>query len=764
MQDRTLKNMMESLSSGQKAIAKRLGISEAFLCLLLSRGLKESELDRFLNPSLANLSSPMEIGGMSDAVKRIKSAIEKRKKILIFGDYDCDGICAVSILVLAMRGLADVSYFIPNRKRDGYGMSVETLKRVISANKPDMIISVDCGITAVSEAEYLKSVGVELIVTDHHEPQETLPDCIIVDPKIEKKGFFELCGAGVALKLVEALFGRNEAVKYLDIAAIATLADVVPLSADNRIIAHFGIEQMKKNMRRGIKMLLGQDEPTSQNIMFRLAPRMNAAGRLNSAAKVVGLFIESDYFMLKTLAEELLRDNQRRQELCEKTALQAMDMLRTADFRDTNIIALYCKDWEAGVLGIAAARLTEEFNRPTVLFTNVDGILKGSARSVPEVNIFELFCDLRKYFLGFGGHSQAAGVTMNEDNFEAFRAAANERVREIRGEYARKTAIDGDMELPLDFDFLTFARELKRLEPTGYGNPKPTFLLSADGLAFNAIGYSDHVKCSLDNLDLLGFTSYKDSLFAKTGEIKLSVGLDVNCFNNRERAQGIIRKVSFRDVELDDGDALCLNLYQLGFEGECEVPTVDVSLVESELYNSPFGTAVICFSDSEYEDLCKKSEIIAALPVSIASKGDANPENCVVLCPNKNFAFEFYNRVFIAGKPLSGGYVAFLSGKSKSCATLGKLEIAAPEVKDEELRAIYVELARIAVGLKRASNMRDLYKMVCERKKIEEWVFRLAMSIFFELGLVKIGDRGMLGVSRKSVDLLNSAVYRNIKH
>nr|MDE5602058.1 DHH family phosphoesterase [Clostridia bacterium] len=328
------------LTDEQKKVAKALGISDTFMRLLVGRGMKEDALASFLKPSVDGLSSPFEIDGMNEAVARVKLAVERGEKILVFGDYDCDGICAVSILMLHLRDKANITYFIPDRGRDGYGMSVSTLERIISAQKPNLVITVDCGITAVEEAKYLKAQGIDLIVTDHHEPQAEIPDCIVVDPKVKKSGFYELCGAGVALKLVEALSSREEACKYLDIAAIATIADVVPLKDDNRIIAYYGLKQMSTSPRKGVKMLLDKDAVTSHSIMFHLAPRMNAAGRINSAMKVVGLFLETDYFMLKSLADELARDNALRQELCESTVREAKEMLHGVDFSEVGIILL----------------------------------------------------------------------------------------------------------------------------------------------------------------------------------------------------------------------------------------------------------------------------------------------------------------------------------------------------------------------------------------------------------------------------------------
>ena len=753
-----------ALTDAQKVMAKKLGISERFLRLLLGRGFLEEDIHDFLHPSLNNLSSPFEIDGMKRAVSRIKQAIDSKERILIYGDYDCDGICAVSTLMLYLRDKAAVSYFIPDRARDGYGMSVSSLERIIQSYKPSLVISVDCGITAVKEAEYLKARGIDLIVTDHHEPQEQLPDCIVLDPKVGRHGFYDLCGAGVAFKLVEAMAGRDEACKYIDIVAIATIADVVPLKEDNRIIAYYGLKRIKQAPRQGIKQLLGEDTVSSHSVMFRLAPRMNAAGRLNSAMKVVGLFLEDDYFMLKTLAEELTRDNALRQELCEQTVKEAKDMLKGVDFGKMGIIALYSDKWEAGVLGIAASKLVEAFKRPAVLFAKNANGLKGSARSIPSVNIFELFSELSGFFTAFGGHSQAAGVSIEESKFEDFKTAANALIFKTHSVDEFIPPVKCEMELPLDFDYLSFIQELELMEPTGYGNPRPTFLIKGDGLKFEKFGHANHVKCVQKNVDLLGFSLYGDMLSARTGKTNLEVSLDINCFRNILTAQGVLRSVGFENICIEDDEAKVLNLHHLDYNGGAYVSSVDIATVDGLLKASPFGTVIVCFSSAEYEHICTLSETVRDLPVTVGSETELNPCNRVVVCPSAQFDYAYYKTVVVAGRPLSSGYIAHIVDEAGKCLCLGDCSHDSLRVSDDELRAIYKAILQIAMSKTKASNMHALYLQVCERYKTAESTFMLALKIFGQLGLVNIGEKGAISVSRKSVSLTNSQAYRNIEH
>lgn len=756
----SVKKSTVQFSESQKALARSLGVSERFLSLLLSRGMKEDDIASYLHPSLSALSSPFEIRGMREAAKRIKKAIERKEKILIYGDYDCDGICAISILTLYLRDKADVWYFIPDRNRDGYGMSVSALERMFASKKPSLVITVDCGITAVEEVDFIKGKGVDVIITDHHEPQDKLPDCLIVDPKLERKGFFELCGAGVALKLVEALSSPQEAQKYIDIAAIATIADVVPLLKDNRIIAYFGLKRLVENPRRGVKLLIGSEKITSQDIMFKLAPRINAAGRLGSAMKVVGLFLESDYFMLKTLSEELARDNLKRQDMCEVAVEEAKAMLKGTDFNKTGIIALYKDNWEAGILGIAAARLVEEFKRPAVLFAKNGDELKGSARSVSGVNIFELFSDLSKYFTTFGGHAQAAGVGMRLENFEAFREEANRRIlaEHKLSEFIPRVVCE--MELTKDINFLSFAKELELMEPTGYQNPKPTFLIKDGDFDFEHIGFSQHVKFSGKNLDILGFSRFSEALAYNAGKMDMEVTLGLNVFQNNVTAQALVRSFKLGELTLSDGDAACLNVHELDYEGEAYAREISAEDVDKMLAE-PFGTLIVCFGRSDVDRLTKLCPSAAALPLYVGGTPSLDPENAVLLCPCSVFDFGFYSNVIIVGNPICEGYVAHIA-KSAKCYTLGGSKIDRPYVSDDVLRALYRELAAQAKRLDRASNINKLYRAICSRYKVSERDFLIAMRIFAQLGLVNVADRGQLKVSNSRVKLENSAVYRNI--
>ncbi len=742
-------------------LSQRLGISERFALLLLSRGMREDEVVPFLKPSIADMSSPFAIDGMKAAADRLLKAVKNKESILIFGDYDCDGICAISVLMLALRDRADVFYFIPDRNKDGYGMSVDALKSIIASRRPDIVVTVDCGITSAAEVDYLKSEGIDVIVTDHHEPQEVLPDCIIVDAKLSKQGFYDYCGAGVALKLVEAMFGRDEAVKYIDIAAIATIADVVPLRADNRIIAYFGLKAIKEKPRKGISLLLGRDSADSGEIMFKLAPKINAAGRLGSAMKAVDLFLGDDYFLLKSLCEELNRDNEKRKERCEKVVADAKKMLRGRDFSKVGMIALYGEGWEAGVLGIAAARLTEEFKRPSVLFTDSGGELKGSARSVPSVNVFELFSSLSSYFISFGGHAQAAGASVEKARFDEFAKAVNEKV--LSEHSLDEFTPDTECEMSLDDNgnLLRFAKELQMLEPTGYGNPKPTFLMSGENFKFESIGFTPHVKCKRNGCDLLGFSRFPMLVAAGAGSVRLEVTLGINTFQNNVSAEGIIKSAAIEKLNVSDEACAVNSLHQLEYEGRVDVEQIDADRL-SELLAMPFGTLVVCFNGSDYERLINAVGRAADAGVAVGNTGRLNPQTTVLVAPQQDFDFGFYSDVVICGRPLSDGYIAYIEKFGVKTYAFGDCSANRISVTLPRMRSVFNELRALSSGRERAQSPSKLFALIRDKLKISQSEFFATLKMLQDTDLISVSERGIINVSNKKTDLTQSVVYRNI--
>ncbi|MDE6614182.1 MAG: DHH family phosphoesterase, partial [Clostridia bacterium] len=418
-------------------LAKEFAVDKKLIEILVDRGYDTREkLYAFLYPTFDNLTDAHKYIGYDDVLERINYAIENSEKILIYGDYDCDGICGTSILYnfFKSRG-AEVNCFLPNRHTDGYGLSIETLEKLAEEYLSDLLITVDCGITSVEEVEYAREVlGFDVIITDHHEVGEILPDCLIFNPKLSNEDCFrELCGAGVALRIVEGLGGIEEMKKYLDIAAIATVADVVPLVGDNRIITHAGLKIINSfNARRGIKMLVKscvEGEVTAFDIAFKIAPRINSIGRLSDANDVLDLFCREDNFLLENIVKQLNDSNAKRMELTNDLSDYCFEMLKNYDFDENAVIVLHNAYWDDGIIGIVASRITETFNRPTILITKSGENFKGSGRSIKGLNIHKYVSQCSDILVRFGGHAMACGLSIKEKDIDEFTKRLNALVK-----------------------------------------------------------------------------------------------------------------------------------------------------------------------------------------------------------------------------------------------------------------------------------------------------------------------------------------------
>ena len=740
-----------------------LGISKEFAELLLARGLDNVEdAKKFLHPSLNDMSNPFDIKGMKEAVDRIKTAISKKERILIFGDYDCDGISAISILMLYLENKTSVDFYIPDRNEDGYGLSSHAIENLFKENKPNLVITVDCGITSVKEIESLKESHIDVIVTDHHEPQDEIPDCIVVDPKIEKKGFYDFCGAGVALKLVEALSNREEIKKYLDICAIATIADVVPLIGENRIIAAFGLEKIRTNTRLGLRIMLGGKEITSYDVMYKIAPKINSAGRLGSAKKVVDLFISKDPILLTMLCDELEADNIRRQAICEQVTSEAREMLKDVDFNKTRIIILENDNWEAGVIGIAAARLADDFKRPTILLTKKeDGLIGGSSRSIKSVNIFEVLMQLSDYFVTFGGHAQAAGITMEASKLEEFKQKANEILFKEHDVSEFVTKFTYDAELDIEKPLLGFATELELLEPTGFGNPKPVFKVIESGMHFERMSTTPHIKYMSDNIEIVGF-NYLDKIGSFTGEVELELTLEKKIFQNREYAQGTIKSVKVNKIDITDNDAYEYNIHQLSYDKKSpSIPVISNGAVK-EFLKEPYGTLFVCFNESEYRKLLEEIPETATFNVSVGTPVSPNPENSILICPSKDVELAYFERIIVAGKPLCDAYLAYLQTKLKDVFALDSIGSEKIYIPDEVINKVFVTLHAIFREFYKPKSEKQMFAQVQKSVNINKLDFDVIVQIFYELGILEIIDK-RLAFNYIKTDRNKSNTYRNTR-
>ena len=464
--------------------------SECIARLLLRKGFGCAEdVDAFLRPRLSSLSDPFLLPQMRTAVSRILDAVNRRERIVLFGDYDVDGVTSLTLLAEMLRAYGSVpELFLPLRMEEGYGLSPESVERCLGQYRPQLLIAIDCGTSSVKEIADLRKRGVDVIVLDHHEPKSALPDCVaIVNPKTTNSGFEYLCSVGVVFKLCHALLKTAPLPEFdlkskLDLVALGTVADIVPLRGENRVLVQRGAIEIAQTSRIGLRKLMqvaGVRPPIlPEDIGYRLGPRLNAAGRLSTAEKSLRLLLTDDDGEATTLAAELDQQNRDRQEVEKQIfdlAIEKIeDQLDTA--RDAAIV-VGARRWHQGVLGIVASRIARRYHRPAIVIGfDANGIGKGSGRSIEGLNLVEALSCCAERLDKFGGHEMAAGLALHEANFDLFAEAFRKAAREILSEDALQPCVRLDHELAfteIDVDFL---RWHEMLQPFGNGNPQPLFL------------------------------------------------------------------------------------------------------------------------------------------------------------------------------------------------------------------------------------------------------------------------------------------------
>lgn len=485
---RKIWNVKKSELEILKTFSLELKISEITAQLLSNRGISTlKEAGEFLACSLSSCHDPFLLKDMDKAVSRIKKAIQDKEKILVYGDYDVDGMTSVAMLKQALQNLnATVETYIPNRLEEGYGLNINAIKKAIK-DGVSLIITVDCGISSFKEIEYANAVKIDVIVTDHHEiVNSRLPQAYaIINPLQEscKYPFKHLAGVGLAYKLVKAIYEGTSffAEDFLDLVSLGTIADIVPLIGENRILAKHGLDEINKRNRAGLNALaevsgLNGKDVSSGHIGFMLGPRINAMGRVGSPQKAVDLLLTSDKNEAMKLAKMLDAENRSRQKIEAKILDEALSKIdKEINFKQHKIIVLGSEGWHAGVIGIVASKIADRYYRPTIL-VSLDGKYgKGSGRSVDKFNLFDVILQCRDLLIGFGGHEAACGLTIEKDRLDEFREKINMEAENHTYEDTFSPQLEIDMEIQLNMLTENVINEIESLAPFGEENPRPVF-------------------------------------------------------------------------------------------------------------------------------------------------------------------------------------------------------------------------------------------------------------------------------------------------
>ena len=548
-------------------LVTQLGISPVLANLLINRGYQEPhEVMEFLNPALHQLSSPFEMLNMGAAAERILQAVERKEKIVVYGDYDVDGICASVTLYQGLKMLnADAAYYVPDRMEEGYGVNTPAL-RSIYEDGCRLLITVDCGISSWKEVAEAKSWGMDVIVTDHHQLPETLPDCIIVNPVFsnsEKDKWRHLCGTGVAFKVVQALFNRyyredgfTERLRpFLDIVALATVADIVPLKGDNRVLVKFGLEEMALGNRLGLAALWkiaqnhDQTTPTTTAVGFGLAPRLNACGRIGDVRLGLQLLVTEDEQEAAEIAMKLDQENRQRQEIERDIYEEALEKVQMQGLNQQEGLIVVGEDWHPGVIGIVASRLVEKFYTPVIVLTLNNGLYKGSGRSIEGFHLQQALAQCSDLLANYGGHSQAAGLGLKPEDLPEFRKRFAKIVSESTNSDSFIPSLIIDSEIDMQDINADMYREISKIQPTGTMNPTPVFVCrSQKTLETRTVGANgDHLRIKLRSGqgDIFGIGFKKAELEPLTheGSVDVAFSLDKNTYNGRTSLQMLIKDI-----------------------------------------------------------------------------------------------------------------------------------------------------------------------------------------------------------------------------
>lgn len=541
-------------------LSQELKVSNILITILMNRKITDLEKIRiFLNPTRKDFYNPFLLNDMEIAVERILKAIEQKEKVLIYGDYDADGITSITVLkkFLEERGLT-ADYYIPNRLEEGYGLNKNAIEK-IAKRKYSLMITVDCGISAIEEIKLANNLGIETIITDHHETVETLPEAMaVVDPKRKDNTypFRDLAGVGVVYKLIQALSIRldldeKEFLKYLDIVCIGTISDIVPLVDENRVIAKLGLKLIERTKNKGLKKLIDSCNYTSIDanmISFGVAPRINACGRMGFQEEAIRLFLSNDEDEVTKITKKLNEYNKARQDTEKKIFEEAISKIQEEKMQENSCIILEGENWHHGVIGIVSSKITDMYFKPSLLICFEGDMGKGSGRSIPGFDLHHALMETGNYLERFGGHSMAVGLSVKKEKFEEFKKKFEELAKESNIQDILPILYI-DEEITIKEMTLELMQELKQLEPFGEKNKEPLFMLRNVKIdSIRTLSEGKHMKLTLKEgiylIECIGFNLGHLAEDYRIGDKVDVVGnLAENHYQNLTKVQMILQDI-----------------------------------------------------------------------------------------------------------------------------------------------------------------------------------------------------------------------------
>lgn len=765
-------------------LSERFDLDPELIKLLFVRGFdSEEKIENFLNPSLTNFHNPFLLKNMREVVDKIKSYVAQNKHITIVGDYDTDGICASSILYKYFESVGvKVDTFLPQRLLDGYGLSFDTIDKIISLYSPDLIITVDCGISSYKEVEYCKEKGVDIIITDHHDIPDVLPDTLVINAKMTDQlyPFRELCGAGVAFKLVQALTSLENALQYTAIASLATVADIVPLVDENRAIVYYGIKMQEKYLPVGVKKLIKKIDLklpiNTSNISFKLSPRLNAPGRMGDASIAYKIFVENDEKVINQNINTLLQLNDDRITETNKIFEDCVNRLKGVKVSKLGAIVLWDDNWEGGVLGIICSKLVEKFNRPVCLLSLNDQEYKGSVRSIKAVNVYDSLNEIKDVILRFGGHNQAGGLSVEKDRIEDFAKRFKDIIlkKYNLNDFIEPKTYDLDVPKNLSIDFL---KQLERFEPFGLNNEKPIFKLDINNIKANRLpSFPQHLKLKYDGIDIMAFNS--GHLFYNLNSMcnkQILLDINIDTFKNKQHIKGVVRNFNFSAlngykkseipganylenlIHISEKKPENFHYIQLN-EGEC------INVI-NDLTKNAYGTVVITYDFKKYQNVAKNAKNISNY--ELYNLNDLTGLNTIIFAPNSQVDYGCFENVIFLENPICDGVLyrikdakIYVSNSTFQHSFFKNLSF------DRRVFGLYHNAIKSAIENKLvASNSFEYFVKIKslnpQLKNINYVQFVFVIMVLKELGILCQTKENMIQFTGAKSDLKNSVIFNN---
>lgn len=724
--------------------------------LLLQRGIKNlRQAEAFLHPAIDQLHDPMRLSCMEAAVAALRAAVDRGQRICVYGDYDVDGVCASAIMVSCLRSMGgDAQVYLPSRHTEGYGLNADAVREIAQNN--DVLITVDCGIASHDLIELAKSLKLTCIVTDHHRVGESLPDCPTVNPLLDDYPFPYLCGAGVAWKIACVLTGRDSAMQWIDLAAIATVADVVSLTGENRVIVHLGLERLNANPRAGLQALMERARleaggVTAQGVAFRIAPRLNAGGRLGDARRSYDLLMCTDPFEAIAMADLLEQENQRRQRVEREIREAAMAQLADYDFSAHRIVIVHGEGWNSGVIGLAASHLRESLYYPVIAMAESDGMLTGSCRSIPGVDIFRALSAAADLMVKFGGHAQAAGLTLEKEKLPELQKRLDDYLFASIPEDVYIPTKEYDLEADLGELTEGTVRALAALEPTGCDNPEPVFRSIGKLIEARTIGTQGaHLR-----LTVSGGGTRRTGVFFGAGALaqKLQEDVDLlytpslNVWNGTSSVQLMLSSIQNANLsaQIDaarprEDEIQRRFLTQLSYNKRINrgcAPMIEMDQLIRLAAGNPRGMLILC------ADLDTAQAVLAGIaPAPDLYIGsmctDARLFNCVCVCPDQLIFPPALRTLVLAGVPEADGFFDLARVQVLRLNVPDRVFARLPDV--DQMRNVYRAARHMA---RRPMYIRDSWALdvrIGEEADLDPFCCRAALLALADMDLIQITD------------------------